>query len=302
MKHGKKYIILTILLLCIASVIIFSSNKSIARYVSNSFWNYFVKSKDFYFTSSSLSEVVSKNVDNLWTGESVKFIVRNGVNDKVVSNTNIEYSATCSVVGEAESYAACKMNGTNTDTFADTLTSSQVCSNTTGDGKNVSSYNEETCLAEGYDYVYIPVEKELYFDIVLTDNTKEIKDVVVNVLVASTTPYKKELKGVFTLHKSELNDDEIIMNYKNYSDYGKLTITSSYSVNKCMELSWNSDNLSINSNSNILSKSYDLNGYINKVVFLMNPKSNMSYIFNSRDLETIYNSDSFTISESSACQ
>jgi len=302
MKHGKKYIILTILLLCIASVIIFSSNKSIARYVSNSFWNYFVKSKDFYFTSNSLSEVVTKNVDNLWTGESVKFIVRNGVNDKVVSNTNIEYSATCNVVGEAESYAACKMNGTNTDTFADTLTSSQVCSNTTGDGKNVSSYNEETCLAEGYDYVYIPVEKELYFDIVLTDNTKEIKDVVVNVLVASTTPYKKELKGVFTLHKSELNDDEIIMNYKNYSDYGKLTITSSYSVNKCMELSWNSDNLSINSNSNILSKSYDLNGYINKVVFLMNPKSNMSYIFNSRDLETIYNSDSFTISESSACQ
>lgn len=302
MKYSKKYVILVILLICISAVFIFSGNKSIARYVSNSFWNYFVKSKDFYFTSDSLSEVVTKNVDNLWTGTSVNFVIRNGINDKVVSNTDIEYEVTCDIVGEAESYTACKLNGTNNNTVTDTIASSQVCSNSTGDGKNVSAYNEETCLSEGYDYIYIPVEEELYFDIVLTDNSKEIKDIVVNITAASITPYKKEIKGVFTLHKSELNDDQIVLNYKNYSDYGKLTITSSYSVNKCMELSWNSDNLSINSSSNILNKAYDLNGYINKAVFLVNSKSNVSYIFNSRDLETVYNSDSFTISESSACQ
>ena len=302
MKYKDKYMLLASMILIMIGIILFTSNSTLARYVSQSFWNYFIKSKDFYFTSDSLSQGITKNVDNLWTGESVPFNLKNSINDKVASNVDIEYEAVCTIAGEAESYTACRINGTESNTLTDVIESAQVCVNTKFDSVDVTEFDEEECEAGGYDYRYIPVLKDLYFDIVLTESNHEIKDVVVNVTVTSSSPYVRELKGMFTLHKSDLKEDEFTMNFKNYTNYSELIISNSYLTDKCVELSWNSDNLAVFSDSSVISKSYDLNGYINKIKFIIKGKGSISYMFISRDFETVYDSDSFAITEAEGCQ
>lgn len=302
MKYKKKYIILILIVLATVSIILFSNNSSLARYVSQSFWDYFMKSKEFYFTSDSLSESVTKNADNLWTGESILFNIKNSINDKVASNINIEYEVVCNIIGEAESYTACKMNGTNLNTVSDVIETAQICNNTTSDGIDVSLFDKEECEQRGYEYIFQPVINELYFDIVLTESGHELKDVVVNVNATSSSPYVRELKGIYTLHKSDLKEDEITMNFKNYTNYSKLIISNSYMIDKCVELSWNSDNLAIHSGSSIINKSYDQNGYINKIKFIVKAKDSINHIFDTRDFETVYDLESFEITEAEGCQ
>jgi hypothetical protein len=300
MKKSRKYIFLVLLI--VAGSFLSFYCFTFAKYVYNSIWDYYLKSKGFYFSSDYLGSTVVKNTNNLWDGGSVHFNIRNNLNDAVITNYDIDYRVTCTVVGDASSYAACHMNGTTLNMQDGILSSFEACNNYTEDGIDVSLLNKTDCELGGYDWETQIAVKDLYFDVVLTDTNYELNDVVVNVTATSTSPYSKTLSGDFTLHKSSTQVSNITMDYKNYSDYDRLIISNAYPIAKCVRVTWDANKLIINSdNSEFSSYGTDTNGYINEIKFNVGAKSSLGYIFYRKDLDMQYNVSEFSIEESSGC-
>jgi hypothetical protein len=300
MKKYKKYLILVILMIAIA--VFFVCGFTLAKYVSNSFWDYYLKSKGFYFSSDYLGSTTIQNVNNLWDGDSVHFNIKNNLNQKVITNYDINYNASCTVLGEASSYVECHMGGTNSSSEQGTLSRIEACVNNTPDGINVSSFNETDCETQGYEWTDQIASKDLYFDIVLTDNNYQLKDLKVNVTVTSTSPYHKTLTGEFSLYKINNEGNSVSLSYKNYVDYDRLIVSNPTLENKCVEVSWDASKLIINADSNQYSSSeLDENGYINKIKFNINAKNSASYIFYKRDFDMPYDVNEFNIIETDGC-
>jgi hypothetical protein len=292
------YLILFILigsLICICGF-------TFAKYVSNSVWDYYLKSKGFYFSSDYLGSSVVKNVNNLWDGGSVHFNLKNNLNDAVITNYDIDYRVTCTVMGDASTYAACRMNGTTQNVQDGVLSSFQACGNYTGDNVDVSALNKTDCELGGYDWEDQVAIKDLYFDVILTDSNYELNDVVVNVTATSMAPYSKTISGDFTLHKSNITGPNVTMEYKNYSNYDKLIISNSYPSTKCVKITWDANKLSINALENAFSSyATDTNGYINEIKFNISGKNSLSYIFYRKNFNTTYNVSEFQLEETSGC-
>ncbi len=301
MKDKKKHIIIISALLVCSIAVIYSL--TYAKYVSNSVWNYYLKSKGFYFTSEQLSSnSVVQNANSQWDGGSVNFSIKNNLNQDVITDYDISYTATCTVTGDAASYAECRMNGAGTNTQDGVLSSLQACNNGTGDNVDVSSFDKTTCELDGYDWVNQIATKNLYFDVVLTDTDHTIEDVVVNVKVTSTSPYSQTLSGDFTLHKAITKGDEVSISYKNYSNYDRLIVSNPSSSTKCVKITWDTNKLLINADSSQYSlATTDSNNYINQIKFNINAKESLSYIFYNKSFNTKYSADDFTIEETDGC-
>lgn len=300
MKKFKKYFHLGLLIIMGSLLGFFSF--TYAKYISKSVWDYYLKTVGFYFYSDNLGFTAVKNIDNLWDGESVYFNIKNNLNQTVITNYDIGYTAVCTVTGEAASYSTCHMNGSGTDTYTGILSSIKICINSTTDGIDVSGYDEETCELGGYDWTSRISTQDLYFDVVLTNQSYEISDVVVNVEVTSTSPYNKTLIGEFTLHKRNVEEHAVTLNYDNYSNYDRLIIFNSHSSNKCVKITWDASKLIIDADSSeFISYATDLNGYINEITLNINAKNNLSYIFYKRDFDAVYNVTEFTIEETTGC-
>ena len=226
MKKIRNYVLVMISIAVGGIICIFGF--TFAKYVSNSVWDYYLKSRGFYFSSDYLGTSTINNYNTLWDGGSVPFNIRNNLNDSVITDYDIDYRITCSVEGEAATYAECHMNGTTTHTQDGVLSSFQVCINNTDDEIDVSLFNKTNCELGGYDWTNQIAIKDLYFDVVLTDEQYELTDVTVNVTATSTAPYSKILRGNFVLHKSNVEEGRIALNFKNYADYNRLTISNSY--------------------------------------------------------------------------
>lgn len=274
-----------------------------AKYVYDFVWNYYLVSKGFHFNSDYLGSDVIKNVDNLWNGESVHFDLRNNLNQSVITGYDITYDATCTVNGDASSHVACHLNGTSSNVISNqTLASVQSCVNNKGDEVDVNGYNQEQCETGGYEWIHHIAENDLYFDIVLTDMSYVLTDVIVNVTVTSTAPYYKVLSGDFALHKLIMQENAITSQYKNYDNYDKLIISNSHTSAKCVKASWDTSKLLINeSKANFSTYQEDSNGYINEIHFNIDPKDSLSYIFNKRDFNMVYDLSEFTIEEAEGC-
>lgn len=298
-KKLKKIIILMVIVLF--SGFLYSYGISYAKYAANSVWNYYLKSKGFYFNSDYLDMETVKNVNNLWDGKSVSFNIRNNLNQTIVTNYDIKYKLSCEVLGEAAAYSECKINGTNSNEAIGTLSGYQRCVNNTADQIDVSGYIKADCELGGYEWVSDIAQEELYFDVALTDENKTLNDVVVRVDAESTAPYKKTLSGLFTLHKSIIDEGKITSKIKNYSNYNKLIITNTYEAEKCIKILWDPNKLLINLD-NILNYSANENNYIGEVNLKIAPKTSSGYVFYSKDLaSSSYNISEFIIEESNDC-
>lgn len=300
MKKRNKYLFLG--LITTACGILCFLGFSFARYVSTSVWDYYLKSKGFYFSSDYLGSKTLKNVDNFWDGESVNFNIKNNLNQTVVTNNDINYNVTCEIEGEAKTYASCNLNGTNSNELNGVLAKIETCINETEDGKDVSSLNKTACELGGYEWKNQVAIKDFYFDVDLTDEEYELTDVVVNVVATSISPYRKTLSGKFILHKNDLITNIVTMSYKNYSNYDILTVSNTHSTSKCIKITWDSAKLKIDTlNNSFSSYSTDSDGYINEIKLNIESKRNKNYRFYRDSFKTLYDINEFTLEESSEC-
>ena len=112
-KRKKRIAILIVTLITIITVITMTSGK----YIYNSIWNYYLKSKGFYF-ESDLLDIVAKNNSMLkWDGSDIYFSLKNSLNDKLISDYDISYKITCTVLGDESNYVDCLVNGTDSNVF-----------------------------------------------------------------------------------------------------------------------------------------------------------------------------------------
>lgn len=272
MKKGK---IIAVLLIAILFGI---CGFSYGKYISNSVKDYYLKSKGFYFSSDNLSINGTQNVNSIWDGNKTYFNLKNNLNQNVITNYDISYELSCEVEGDVKNYVACYLDGKEESTQIGVLSSSEICVNSKDDGVDVSSYTKTDCEINGYDWLSQISTNEIYFDVVKTDETYNLKDVTVKITATSSQPYQETLTGKFILSKETSIDDNINLKYLNYSNYDKLVIANSYSAVKCLTISWDANKTRINSD-NISSYQVDDNGYINEINLNIDGKSAIDYTF-----------------------
>ncbi len=299
-KRTKRYILLAGLVIAIALVIGYGI--TYAKYVSNSIWNYYLKSQGFYFSSEQLNIGTTKNVNNLWNGGSVNFSINNSLNPTVISDYDINYNVTCTINGEAANHTTCNLFDTGTNQYEGVLLSKKICINNTNDGVDTSKMDKNECETNQYDYISQVSVNDLHFDIVLTDENYEIKDLTINIEVNTTAPYHKTLSGNFLLHKINSKEEKVNLFYKDNSEYGELVISNSYKTAKCIKIAWDSSKFKIDTKSNQFN-SYieDEDGYIKEITLSINPKKSISYMFYKINFEEVYDVTEFTYSDTTGC-
>lgn len=294
MKKKKKIIIITFIILF---AIIATTTMTFGKYIYNSVWNYYLSSKEFYFQSDLLSENSRDNSILKWDGSDINFLIKNSENNELVSEYSISYELTCEVMGEAKEYIDCKLNGLDSDTFEGTLASESKCTNLKNQ-TDVSSMTKAECEVSGYTWVEEVSTKKNYFNLILKDETKSIDEVSVKITAQSILPYKKTLIGIFNLNKVDYVEEEIITNYQSYSDFDEISITNTTEEKKCVLISFDSENYSIDVNLNdILSYEIDSNKKINQISLKMDKKETKYYNLYKINNDKVYSSNDILVHE-----
>ena len=289
----KKKVMIIILLIVLFSVFTLSS---FARYSSNKVWNYYLESQGLYLTSDYL-DLDKKNIDTLWDGESVHFNVKNYTSNDLITDFDIRYTVKCEVLNN-DPYT-CKVNGTNKSEVSLVLSSNSACINNK-DEVDVSSFGKSECEMKGYTWNNIAVNQDVYFDLVSNNNTP-INTANVKITVRSTSPYTKTMTGTFSLFKNKGVTGQIIKQINDNELYDELVITNSYSVRKCLLVTFDSSTRILNNMDGLISPTIDANGYINSFKITVDAKTSKKIRFYNKDLSTNYSTDDFVISESNGC-
>jgi len=273
-----------------------------AKYVFNAIWDYYLESKGFYFTSSQLGDNTVTIMDD-WDGGSISFDVKNSKSPLLITDYDINYKAECTIIGKDADYTECVFTGTNSNELVGTLSSVKACINNTEDEVDVSEYSKSDCELEGYDWTPQIAIANLSFDVNLTDNNHEIEDLTVNVKVTSLKPYRKTLSTNYVLAKNNVAaEGNVVMTYKNYQNYDRLIVSNTYDENKCVKISWDSNDLLIGTSKGFFDAfDEDNNGYINEIEFSIGAKRSVSFIFYKRDFKQTYNVSDFTLEKLPSC-
>lgn len=297
-EKRTKYLLIFIVFLSLICVV--TSSYSYARYVSNQVWNYYLGTKGFYFSSNQLGVSKVTNVNSNWDYGKTWFTIKNSENNFLISDFDIEYNVKCTIQNDVSTHSKCIINGTDSDTFKGTISYLNVCKSNI-DGIDASLYNKEQCEENGYEWKVEETFKDLYFEVINTDD-KSLDYVSVLIEVTSTSPYQKTLLGEFNLSGGELSENGIKLDYKEFNNYSRVIISNSYDENKCVKLSWNSSNLKIDESSEKVSTyQYDDNNSINEIELKINKRESISYLFYRTDFTKNYSNENFNLVESKGC-
>ena len=289
---------LAITVVALVGLLILTRGITYAKYVSNSVLNYYLNSKGFYFRSEDLTPETKNNVDTSWDGNKVSFTINNSSNKSLATEYDIQYEITCAIE-ETDTTKVCYLNGTNSSKVTQTLSADFACKDTTNN-KDVSSLDESTCTKQGYTWTAIPSTSTNYFEVV-DINGKDVDTANVIITATSTSPYKKTIKGKYTLNKDKSELGTLSLKYETKTHYENVIVTNSYNEDKCIKLTWNSDNLVID-NSNSMQTIENDNKYINGVIFKLNKKDSTNFIFYKQDKSKTYSEADFALVESTECQ
>ena len=289
---------LAITVVALVGLLILTRGITYAKYVSNSVLNYYLNSKGFYFRSDDLTEETKNNVDTSWDGNKVSFTISNSSNKSLATEYDIQYEITCAIE-ETDTTKVCYLNGTNSSKVTQTLSADFACKDTTNN-KDVSSLDESTCTKQGYTWTAIPSTSTNYFEVV-DINGKDVDTANVIITATSTSPYKKTIKGKYTLNKDKSELGTLSLKYETKTHYENVIVTNSYNEDKCIKLTWNSDSLVID-NSNSMQTIENDNKYINGVIFKLNKKDSTNFIFYKQDKSKTYSEADFALVESTECQ
>ena len=289
---------LAITVVALVGLLILTRGITYAKYVSNSVLNYYLNSKGFYFRSDDLTAETKNNVDTSWDGNKVSFTINNSSNKSLATEYDIQYEITCAIE-ETDTTKVCYLNGTYSSKVTQTLSADFACKDTTNN-KDVSSLDESTCTKQGYTWTAIPSTSTNYFEVV-DINGKDVDTANVIITATSTSPYKKTIKGKYTLNKDKSELGTLSLKYETKTHYENVIVTNSYNEDKCIKLTWNSDNLVID-NSNSMQTIENDNKYINGVIFKLNKKDSTNFIFYKQDKSKTYSEADFALVESTECQ
>lgn len=292
-KQVKKVIFIIVMLFIVATAI----SLTFGKYAYNSVWNYFLKSKGFYFESDLLDIDNKKNSFLKWDGSDIYFVIKNSLNTELVSEYGISYKITCTVLGEEANYIGCSLNGTNLSEFYGNLSSNAACINSINT-EDVSSLSKAECEINGYTWQQDISVKDNYFNLILKDATKNIDEVSVEITAESLTPYNKTLTGVFNLNKVEIEDTEIITNYQSFSEYDELTLINTTSEEKCLLIGFDSNSYLFDLNS-VSTRGFDTdsNNNVNQIEVKIGKESSSAYNFYKLSDEKVYSVSNFNVEE-----
>jgi len=294
MKLHKKKIVIFTLILC---VIIFTATMTSAKYVYNSVWNYYLKSKGFYFESDLLTIDTKKNSLLKWDGSNIYFSLKNSINPKLISEYDISYKISCNVLGEESSYIGCALNGTESSTFNGSLSSEEYCYNDK-DMEDVSLLDKTECELNGYIWKREVTSKNNYFNLFLKDETKNIDEVSVQITTESMYPYHKTLKGIFNLNKIDEIDSNFEVNYQSFNEYDEVIIVNKTKVDKCFSIGFSSnDYLYDITNYSILNYTFDETNKYNTINIKVEKQKSMNYEFYKINSQKQYSIEEFIIEE-----
>ena len=230
-----------------------------AKFKSNSLLDYFISSKNFYFESDSLSTDEKEIVNNMWDKSAISFKVKNFDNQDIATEDEIRYSVECNT------------NDSNINCYINNTTSNKVNLSIAGNEKR-----EETIS-------------------ITVDSQNEINDVEVSVIVKTTTPYEKTLRGKYILHKVDTIESNIEYEIVNNEVYSNMLLTNNTNENKCLSISINNNDIKVYETVDMFDISSD-NDYINN--FKLNLDGNTTYdvkLFNSNS--SIISKENITVSE-----
>lgn len=292
-KNIKKIIIILIILLVFMSTAIFTFGK----YAYNSAWNYYLSSKGFYFESDLLDVNTKNNSILKWDGSNIYFNIKNSQNDELVSEYDISYKITCEVLGDESSYISCNLNDSNSPSFTGNLASTSNCVNKV-DQTDVSSYSKTQCEVNGYTWNNEITSKDIYYNLVLEDATKEIDEVSVKITAESLSPYNQKIIGIFNINRVDVVDEEVILNYESYAEYDELTITNTTNTEKCMVIEFNENDYSIDFKADtVLEYETNSNNRINAIKIKIDKNSSFIYNFYKTNSNKVYSINDFIVQE-----
>lgn len=288
MKKTTK--ILLIIVITLSFVFLFTKGVSYAKYASNSVWNYYLESKKFYFSSDYLSINNTVNVNNNWDLSNIEFNLKNTDNNNIATDYDINYNITCTTDNKD---IKCNILDTSSNNYTGILSSYQKCINNIDD-IDVSSYDKTNCELNGYEWQSIAATKDLYFNL---ESDIEFESVNVTIKVVTTSPFKKTLLGTFVIKKDKSINGIISKSYTNYDEYDRLVLTNTYDTEKCVLVSFNSNNIRIDTPlMNVIEYTMDDSGYVDSIITKINSKENISFKFYKIDTN-IHNIEEFNIIE-----
>lgn len=294
MKSHKKKIVIFIIMLSIITV---TATMTSAKYVYNSVWNYYLKSKGFYFESDLLSIDTKKNSLLKWDGSNINFILKNSINPELISDYDISYKLSCDVLGEEANYIGCILNDTGSSIFNGSLSNKEYCFNDK-DAEDVSLLDKTECEVNGYVWTREVTSKNNYFNLFLKDGTKSIDEVSVQITAQSMYPYHKTLKGIFNLNKIEEVESEFEVNYQNFNEYDEVIIVNKTTADKCFSIGFSSsDYLFDITNYSILNSTFDETNKYNTINVKVEKQKSMNYEFYKINSQKQYSIDDFAIEE-----
>jgi hypothetical protein len=298
-KHKKKLVLILGLIIAIIGL---NVTFTYSKYIANNVYNYFLNSKEFYFTSDTLDSDTLKNVNTTWDGNDVMFTLKNAIGSSQITEYDIKYKATCKVEGDLKDKVLCAFTTNNSDTLEGTLSSYEKCINNTNDEVDVTDYNKTKCELGNYVWSNQVASQDIAFKLT-TEEEIEIDDVTVVVEVESTEPYRKKISGSFYLHKGEVVTKEIKKYYDSYDNFDMLTISNLFEEPKCQKLSFDSELFRLDGNiDEYESYTLDDKGYINSITLKLPASQDIALKFYKTTFDEIYSVDYFTLEESDICQ
>lgn len=167
----KKKILIISLLFIVVSIIIFT-HTSYARYISNSIWDYYLSSNNFYFESDYLDKNIKNNIYNSWDGNSISFNLKNGLSNDIYTKDDIKYEvscitlneASCLVNGESVYKAILKGNTFTTETLSFRIEGDADLTNVTVIAKAISPYKKT--ISANFELNRIRIKNTINYDLV----------------------------------------------------------------------------------------------------------------------------------------
>lgn len=289
----KKIFIILILFIVFSTIISFTAGK----YVYNSVWDYYLSSKGFYFESDLLDKNTKKNSLLKWDGNNISFVLKNNLNNELISEYDIEYSVTCEVLNEEAKYVDCELDGTGQSTLSAVLSSKSKCVNNI-DSRDVSKLSKTECEINGYEWKKEIFNNSVYFNLKSTDETKDIDEVSVKITAESKTPYNKKIIGIFNLNKIETVEASFTTSYESFIDYDLLSIINTSNEKKCILVSFNELDYTIENVSNE-SVTYinSNNGKINSILLEIGKETSNNFKFYKINIGKEYSKEDLIIEE-----